>query len=157
LNDLLLGMNDGATEKSNDGLDLLGEVVQWMANHYAYATLIIIPIISFSSYLCFLKTKRNYFQHLILNSFVAGQRTVAFLILMPFIYFVIDKELNETIYNIKVFLGICLTFWTYYQFFDTLKPIKRILLIVLTYIVLAMLFILIVFLFGIISGIVAHT
>jgi hypothetical protein len=157
LNDLLLGMKDGATEKSDEGLGMLGEVVQWMANHYAYATLIIIPIISFSSYICFFKTKKNFFQHLILNSFVAGQRTVAFLILIPFIYFVTDEELNKTIETIKVFLGVCLTFWTYYQFFDALKPIKRILLTVLTYIVLAMLFILIVFLFVMISKIVAHT
>lgn len=151
LNDILLGVNDGASENSKDSLGLLGEILNWMANHYAYATLIIIPVISFSSYLCFLKTKMNYFQHLILNSFVAGQRTIAFLILVPFVYFVKDKELNDTIDTIKLFLGIYLTFWTYYQFFDTTKPLKRILLTVLTYFVMSILFMVIILIIALIS------
>lgn len=156
LNDLFLGMKDSATENSNDDLGLLGDVLFWMANHYAYATLIFIPIISFSSYFCFLKAKRNYFQHLILNSFLAGQRTVVFLILIPFLYFITDKKINYTIDTIKMMIGVCLTFWTYYQFFNTLKPLKRILLTVLSYVVMGILFMIIIFLFGMISEIVSR-
>lgn len=143
LNQFLLGMSDASSKKPNSVLGSFGEIAQWMANHYAYTTLIIIPIISLSSYLCFLKTKNNFFQHLILNSFIAGQRTVAFLIILPFAYFITNKAINEAIDIFKVFLGIGLTFWSYYQFFNSVKPIKRILLTMLTYIVMSFLFLLI--------------
>ena len=55
LDEFLSGMSESASENPKKGLGLFGEVVQWMANHYAYSTLIIIPIISISSFLCFYK------------------------------------------------------------------------------------------------------
>lgn len=154
LTDFLDGFYTGTTaDKSKTDLGFLGEVVQWMSSHYAYTTLLIIPIISLASYLCFYRTKYNYFQHLILNSFVAGQRTVLFLILLPFTYFITDKEINGTIDTIKVYSGICLTFWIYYQFFNSSKPIKRVLLTILTYFTMVILIVLLIVIIGLIQKI----
>jgi len=145
LTDFLYGFNESTTDKkSKIDLGLVGEFVQWMSNHYAYTTLLVIPIISFASYLCFIKTKYNYFQHLILNSFIAGQRTVVFLLIPPITYFITDKSINETIDTLKVYLGIGLTFWVYYQFFNSIKPIKRIFWTVLTYISMLVLILLLI-------------
>ncbi|MEZ4902365.1 MAG: DUF3667 domain-containing protein [Spirosomataceae bacterium] len=152
LTDFLDGFYNGTTdEKSKSDIGLIGDIVLWMSNHYAYSTLLIIPIISFASYLCFFRTKHNYFQHLILNSFVAGQRTVVYLLILPFTYFIVDKEVNGAVDIIKVSLGICLTFWTYYQFFNTTKPIKKILLTILTYLTMIILFVLLVIIIALIS------
>jgi Protein of unknown function (DUF3667) len=134
LNDFLIGFNSGTTDsKTKTDLVLVGDAVLWMSNHYAYSTLILLPVISLASYLCFYRSKYNYFQHLILNSFVAGQRTAVYLILLPFTYLITDKAINETIDGVKIYLGFCLTLWTYYKFFNTTKPIKRVFFTLLTY------------------------
>jgi hypothetical protein len=152
LTEFLIGFNNGTTdEKSRSDLDFLGEAVLWMSNHYAYTTLLLLPIISLASYLCFRKTRYNYFQHLILNSFVAGQRTIVYLVILPFTYFITDKGVNETIETSKVYLGICLTIWSYYQFFQTTKPFKKVLLTILTYITMVILIVFIILFIALIS------
>lgn len=154
LSDAFEGFYNGSTEgKLESDLGLFGEILLWMSSHYAYTTLLIIPIISFASYLCFYRTKYNYFQHLILNSFVAGQRTVVFLMILPFTYFITDKGINGTIDTIKAYLGICLTFWVYYQFFNSTKPIKRVFLTILTYFLMIVLIGLLVVMIGLIQKI----
>jgi hypothetical protein len=154
LSDALEGFNNGLTGgKSESDFGLLGDLLLWMSNHYAYTTLLIIPIISFASYLCFSRTKYNYFQHLILNSFIAGQRTVVFLIILPFTYFITDKDINGTIDTIKAYLGICLTFWVYYQFFNSTKPFKRIFLTILTYFGMVVLIVVLTVIIGLIQKI----
>jgi Protein of unknown function (DUF3667) len=151
LEEIFFGMTTGAKEKSKDNLNLFIDLFKWMANHYAYATLLIIPIISLASYLSFYKTKYNYFQHLILNSFVAGQRTVLFLLILPVVYFITDKEILIVIDDFKIVLGILLTFWTYYQFFSSTKPVKRIALTILTYFLIAVIFLTLITLIIVIS------
>jgi hypothetical protein len=111
-----------------------------MQNHYAYTVLLIIPIISMGSYLAFKKSQYNYFEHLILNSFIAGQRTAIFLIALPITYFITDEQMNQNINTFKVYFAIFLTFWVYYKFFDYTSPIKRILLIMLSYLIMVLIF-----------------
>lgn len=96
--DFLAGVNNSISENPDDKSSfLLVDVIQWMVNHYAYAVLFLIPIISFASYLCFFRAKCNYFQHLILNSYIVGQRTVVYLILLPFIYPITNQNLSDGI------------------------------------------------------------
>lgn len=152
LDSFLEGFYNGATDdNSKNSLGFLGDVVKWLSSHYAYTTLFIIPIISFASYLCFYRAKYNYFQHLILNCFVAGQRTAIFLILLPFTYFITNEDINNTIDTLKAYTSVGLTFWSYYHFFNTTKPWKRILLTLLTYVVLGVLLLLIIIIMGIAS------
>lgn len=151
LTDFMIGFNSGMTDdKSKSNFDMVAKAVLWMSNHYAYTTLLILPIISFASYLCFYRTKHNYFQHLILNSFAAGQRTVVYLFILPLTYFITDKGTNETIDTLKVYLGVCLTIWTYYQFFNSTKPFKRVLLTILTYLTMVTLIVLLILIFALI-------
>lgn len=88
-----------------------------------------------------------------LGGMLIGQRTAVFLILLPFTYFITDKEINGTIDTIKVYSGICLTFWIYYQFFNSCKPIKRVLLTILTYFTMAILIVLLIVIIGLIQKI----
>ncbi len=153
LEEIFSGMTFAESQKPKGELDASVKVLLWMKNHYAYTTLLIIPIISLASYLAFLRSKYNYFQHLILNSFIAGQRTVLFLLILPITYFITGKHANDVIDDTKIVLGIILTFWTYFQFFNSTKPLKKILLTFLTYILMAI----ISFLILIIIYVVART
>jgi len=137
------GMKDAENDKSKENLEFFVSLLQWMKNNYAYTTLMTIPIISLASYWSFYKAKYNYFQHLILNAYVAGQRTAVYLMLLPIVYIVSDQKVDDIIDHSKIALGILLTFWSYNQFFDKLSPISKILRTVLTYILMAIIFFLI--------------
>jgi hypothetical protein len=143
-------MASGEVEKESK---LFVETLQWMNNHYAYTTMIFIPITSLASYLAFMKTKYNYFQHLILNSFIAGQKTVVFLVILPISYFFMDTKESGLDDIFTMILVTALTFWTYYQFFNTTTPTKRILSTILAYVLMAVLFLVTVTLILIISKI----
>lgn len=150
IEEFFIGITEEGSEGSQTQFNLFIEILLWMKNHYAYTTLLLLPIISLASYFAFYKSRRNYFQHLILNSFAAGQRTAFYLLLMPFVYFVSDQDTNDIIENIKIIVGIGLTFWFYFQFFNSLQPLRRIAMIIIFYILLGLfVFALILILFSI--------
>jgi len=94
----------------NRNKNLFSEVLQWLARHYAYTNVLLIPIVSLASYLAFLNTKYNYIQHIILNSFIAGQRIFAFLIILPITYFIPNQEIIYTLEKVVTLVGMSLTF-----------------------------------------------
>ncbi|MBC8154291.1 MAG: DUF3667 domain-containing protein [Bacteroidetes bacterium] len=109
-------------------------VVDWIIAHYAYTSLLIIPISSLASYLAFIKSRYNYIQHLVLNSFQSGQVTVFHIIYLFFTYLVNKNNPSYTLDIIEIAIGFMLTCWTYYQFFDTMNGARKILLTVVNYI-----------------------
>ena len=127
LENWLMGLKDGSRSKSFVALE-------WLITHYAYTSLLIIPITALASYLAFIKSGYNYFQHLILNVFVSGQTTV-FYIVYSFITYLINKNNDSYALDIiEISIGVSLTFWTYFQFFNNIKTIPKILLTTLSYI-----------------------
>ncbi|MBK8628540.1 MAG: DUF3667 domain-containing protein [Saprospiraceae bacterium] len=153
--EIFQGMTDSSTEISKDNstgrTNLFVEILQWMKNNYAYTTILTIPIISLASYWSFYKAKYNYFQHLILHAYMAGQRTAIYLILIPIIYFISDQTMKDVFDVIKMIIGFLLNFWTYFQFFDKTKPFKKIVLIGLTYLLISIIFLIIIVLIMVVS------
>jgi hypothetical protein len=124
----LKGYNDAGKQAGNSYL-----FIDWLIGHYAYTSLLLIPISSASSYLVFRKARYNYFQHLVLNAFADGQKTV-FYIACVFITYLINKNKpSYTLGSIQLVVGLMLTFWLYFQFFGTIKPTHRALLILINY------------------------
>lgn len=109
-------------------------VIDWIIAHYAYTNLLIIPVSSLASYLAFIKSRYNYFQHLVLNSFQSGQIAVFHIIYLFFTYLVNKNNSSYTLDYIEIAIGFMLTCWTYYQFFDTLSGVQKILLTIVNYI-----------------------
>lgn len=110
----------------------------WILSHYAYASLLIVPISSLASYLAFIKSKYNYFQHLVINAFVSGQ-TAVFYILCLFITYFINKEYVDYLVDIfGIIVGFSLTLWTYFQLFNDIKTPQKIVLTILNYILLTL-------------------
>jgi Protein of unknown function (DUF3667) len=145
------GFSEGTSRETNANASAFTSSIQWLQHHYAYTTLLTIPIVSLASYWAFKKCKYNYFQHLIINSYTAGQRTVVFLCLLPFDYLLSNKASSTGFEFFKIAIVLTLNLWVYFQFFNNIKPIKRILLSFLTAILLTILFLLALTLFFIIA------
>lgn len=126
-------LNGVGNVKSSEVSDIITHTIAWIKDHYAYSTLILLPVISFSTYLAFRKSKYNYLKHLILNCFIAGQRTIVFILALPILAIVKDKEIISTIENIETLIWVALMTWTYIQFFDNNSIFKNITLTLLSY------------------------
>ncbi len=130
LESALKGLREGADKQTTSSYIVL----DWMIAHYAYTSLLIIPIASLASYLAFIKSKYNYFQHIVLNAFIYGQTTTLYIVSLLTAY-LFDKSTNEyTLDIIKLCLGQLLTCWTFFQFFNKLKVTSRIINIIMNYV-----------------------
>lgn len=105
-------------------------VINWLIEHYSYTALLLIPLFSFPSWLAFIKSGYNYFEHLTLNTFLFGQITFIFILTLPLSIIFPDY------YSIDIWrllFAIIFTFWSYFQFFNNIKKTSRILNTILTY------------------------
>ena len=108
--------------------------VDWMVTHYAYTSLLLIPVYSLASYLAFIKFRYNYFQHIVLNAFVLGQTTIFHTLYVFVTYFVGKDKYEDALDYVEIIIGFLLTLWTYFQFFDGIKTWQKIVLTILNYI-----------------------
>ncbi len=127
IEDFLTGVSEAFKNNNpNKGL----KVLEWLIHHYSYTALLLIPIFSLASYISFKKSKFNYFEHLVLNTYAFGQITIIFILTFPLSY--LFPESHFLVY-FKLLLTIAFTFWTYFQFFHNLKKSSRIINTIATY------------------------
>lgn len=105
---------------------------RWIEHHYAWATLLTLPLYSLASYYVFRKLNYNFIEHLILNSFAASQRLIVHIIAIPIQYYFFGKHALEEINWLLVILDFILIYWTYAQFFNTLSKRKTLVLTILS-------------------------
>lgn len=104
--------------------------LNWLIKNYAYITLLLLPIFSFASYVCFLRHERNYLEHIVLNAFITGQQAI-------FYSFFISLEIfinNDVLEVIPLFLSMAYAFWVFWKLFKEGNRIINILRSVLTYV-----------------------
>lgn len=107
--DLVNGFFNFDAENENT----LSPYIEWFSANYAYATLILIPLFSLASFICFLGYKTNYLEHIVLNSYITGQQTIFYSIFISLEIF----SSNELLEVIPVFLSIGYAFWVFWGFF----------------------------------------
>ncbi len=103
---------------------------------YKYFNLILflaVPVMALFSWLFYRKSGYNYAENLILNVFLAAQRTLMFILLAPFLYFL--KSLWFIFIVIYYLWWIVYFGWAYVQFFNQ-KPSR----VILKYIALTLVF-----------------
>lgn len=123
--DFVSGFTMGMTEQDQSSGS---EVINWITKNQTYITLLFIPLFSFASYIAFIKSGYNYFEHLVLNLYITGQQMLIYLIFS----FVITKD--NILMGLPILLGMIYNIWAYFQFFDNKKNINKALLILMTYI-----------------------
>ncbi len=149
LGDSISGALAAISEKGIEASTTL-KILNWLANNHAYTTLLLLPIYSFASYLAFIKTKYNYFEHLILNFYIVGQQMVIYLIFsLLYFAFGIDSYFLETV---PLILSMIFMFWTFIQFFQSKKLVTKIFLTLLTYFLYFLFIGIFMFLIGILEG-----
>ena len=147
-----VGLEKANKVKSNELITVLKESFDWLREHYAYSTLFLLPVISFSSYLAFRKNKYNYMEHLILNTYIAGQRMIVFILILPLLALSKNKDTISTIENIETIIWILLMTWTYIQFFDSNSIIRNIVQTIKSFIYLGFQLLILIITFAIILG-----
>ena len=138
MNDLILGFSKGAND-SKSGIEI-PSFLTWLSENFAYATLLLLPVFSFASYLSFFGFGRNYLEHIVLNSYVTGQQAIFYSIFILLKIFIDSKYLEI----IPFLISISYAFWIFLQFFIKGNRIINILRSILTY------FLYLIFSFGLI-------
>lgn len=141
IDDAITGYKSGAKVPNND-------LMNWISKNQTYFILILVPFFSLASYLAFLKSKYNYFEHLVLNIYITGQQMIIYFI-FSFIY-----DRNSYLVLLPLLFGMGFNFWAYIQFFNKKSTFKKILLIVLTYIIFILIMIIGMIIFSIVMTII---
>jgi len=121
------GFKAGVHESEMNKASSILNVLNWLANNHAYTLLILLPFYSLSSYIAFIKSKYNYFEHLVLNIYISGQQMIIYLVSS---FFVIKGGVTEII---PVATGVIFNYWAFHQIFET-TFFAKISLFILTYV-----------------------
>lgn len=143
--DIKINTHDAAEfSRAKEIIQSIYAFLNWIKDHYAYSNLLSLPVFSLATYLSFRKNSYNYFIHLVLNTYIAGQRTVLFLLMLPLIYFINNPDVLNFIEEFKSVAGILLIYWTLNQFFDTNSWYRNILLTLKSFLILLVLMLIII-------------
>lgn len=107
----------------------------WIINNFAIAELLLMPLFAIASTISFYKSKYNFFEHVILNCYVFGQRI--FLNLLSFPFLIIYNKTPElaNVTNVTLAANVIILFWTFSNFFSGQSKFITFVLSVLTYII----------------------
>ncbi len=131
IDDLITGFfNYDANKEST-----LSPFLTWLSANYAYATLILLPLFSLSSFICFLGLKVNYLEHIVLNAYITGQQAIFYSIFISLEIFIT----NDILEVIPVFISVGYTFWVYWQFFIEGNRVLNIIRSIFTYLLYTLL------------------
>lgn len=113
--------------QSSVGTKLLNYILEYQT----YFLLLYVPLFSFASYVAFIRSGYNYFEHLVLNLYIKGQQALIYLALG---FWISDES---ALILIPILLNLFYNAWTYLQFFKSKSRLKVVLLLLLTYLLLA--------------------
>lgn len=111
------------------------KINEWLTTHFAWATLITIPLYATATYIVFRKQGYNFIEHLILNSFLAAQRLIIHIIAFPLTYIYNGTPFINKILIFVTIIDFSLMIWGYTQFFNKLPKVRCFLLSLLSYII----------------------
>ena len=129
IDDAVTGWMNGAIEESNDAE--VPEVATWLSKNYAYFILFLIPVFSLASFLTFKGFGKNYFEHLVINTYITGHQSIIYTSFILLGY-VLSNDLTEMLYS---FAAIIYTFWVFWQLFSDGSRILNVLRTLSTYVI----------------------
>jgi len=136
------------TREGKMGFNIANDLV---TKHYSLVTLISLPLYALGSFLAFKKQGYNFVEHLVLNAFLAGQRLIVHILILPLVYLCSSNiTTTKIILEILALTDIILLLWGYSQFFNRIPKIKSFLLTILAYTIYYVSFLLIASIYAII-------
>ena len=122
---VISGSGTGSGEKVIQINEFIEKASEWIAQHYAILALLQIPIFTVGTYLCFRKAGYNFVEHLIINTFLVGQRLILHIITFPLYYIASGTPMLINTDKVINLVGYALAIWTLIQLFQNQS--KRIL------------------------------
>lgn len=117
-----------------DTEDFSYKITEWLTNHFAFVSLIIIPITALSTFLAFRKKGYNYIEHIVINSYLSALSIMIAIIFCPVVLFVPREYQWLTLSSFDVVVGNVFRFWAFYQIFSNLTPAQRVVRILLSFV-----------------------
>ncbi|NWF89153.1 MAG: DUF3667 domain-containing protein [Ignavibacteriaceae bacterium] len=108
-------------------------VNNWISDHYALLTFLMVPVYSISSFTVFKKQGYNFVEHIFLNTFLANQRLLLRILTFPALAALNGTEEIFILSDLLIFLDVALMMWSYTQFFNKISKIRAASLSVLSY------------------------
>jgi len=115
----------GPGERVSHINETIGTMSEWIGQHYSILALLQIPIFTIGTYLCFRKSGYSFVEHLIINTFLIGQRLILHIITFPLYYISNGTPMLTSVDRIINLIGYALAIWTLIQLFKNQS--KRIL------------------------------
>lgn len=126
------------------------KVLEWLIQHYSYTALLLIPVFSLASYIAFRRARFNYFEHLVLNTYTFGQITLIFIVTFPLSY---SFPESHFVVGFKLLLMMAFAFWTYFQFFSSIKSVSRVMNTMISYVLFTFLIGMVLFVLAMLTAI----
>ncbi len=126
------GWNSGNT-KTDTPLEI-EKINEWLATHYSWTALALLPFYAWGSFLAFRKSGYNYVEQLILNAFLTGQKLLVHIAFLPLLYLYDKTTALTTISSIIDVVCFALMAWGYIQFFSQYSRARALFLTLLSYI-----------------------
>ena len=145
LGDFLLGLKTGFENDEPDRIsESLSHIIKWCSDNFAFTNLILVPIFSLSTFLFFRRSKYNYFEIIVLNSYITGIQTMAY-IFGTFLQIFFREDIVVLVcvgFNITYLLSV------YVRFFDRSSKVIVIIKSIFIYILYLFFLFFLLFLFA---------
>ena len=105
---------------------------EWMGTHYAWTTLLMIPLYTIGTSIAFRKQGYNLVEYFILNTFKASQKLFVHIALFPLLYYFNGTPKMRILSLILYLIDVVFIYWTNAQFFNKLSLKKSFLLTLLS-------------------------
>ena len=94
---------------------------EWMGTHYAWTTLLMIPLFTIGTSIAFRKQGYNLVEYFILNTYKASQKLFVHLALFPLLYCFNGTPKMRLLSLILYLIDVVFIYWTNAQFFNKLS------------------------------------
>ena len=123
---------DNSTKSDNESkIDFL-QFNDWIGTHYAWVTLLTIPLYTIGTSIAFRKQRYNEEEYFILNCYNASQRLFLHIANFPILYHYYSTPNMKTVSLIFYIIDVFFIYWTNEQFFNKLSLIKTFFLTLLS-------------------------
>lgn len=130
MDDLITGFAEGGSNKEE-----IPEILTWFAKNYAYTTLLLIPVFSFTSFISFWGAGKNYIEHLVINSYATGQQAILYSI-----FAILKKFIGGELFELlPIVIAVSYAIMVFWQLFDKGNRMNILLRSLLTYVLYLML------------------
>lgn len=147
LGDIVNGFSQASKDRIERGdgifskaMPRINSFLTWMSDNYAYTTLILLPFGALTTFIAFLGEGYNYFEHLIINLYIEGQKLVIYLLFVLVLYIISNETLEDYLEAALFFIPILFAAWTFVQLSTRGKKVITILRLLLSYVLYFILF-----------------